>query len=864
MDEKLKRAIEEMAEGKEEGFNAVYSATYNHVYFRAKAYMKDEADAQDLTQIVYIEAYKNIKSLQNAESLFGWLDGICHNQGMKLFRKKKDVLPNVDEEGKDIFETLESNDLASLPELSTDQKETSRIIQEFIDELPEVQKAAVIAYYFDGFLVGEIAQMQNCSEGTVKSRLNYARKFLKEKVEGTEKRDGIRLHAVALPTIWYAIKLMSENTKLSAKAAGGIYAGSCAEVGLASTAITVGNAGAGISAKLATTGTIAATTAGAASGVGGVAIATGAAVAKGTGLSMGIKALIIAGAVLIGAGGGAVATYVAVNNNSEIVENAEDTSAEVDGKNVIADEISVEETNNEIVEDYSDEQEKVYTPEDIITVQGTIFKVEEDPKYADELAEYRKEYSKEGQGFGYPTYGIRFSEPIRFSLDGEEVEIYEASPSVEGDCECDLEAIKNKTLVFKGRMPGKLVYEDEMHEISPHLYKKNDPNKQDSVYYTDFTYGFTIMEFENDEGDDLSQKNNEEDDYADINLTDDEKIQIVDAIAYFDYNKLLVYNDYVRCARLYALAMHIRTSDKEKAFPWSKTDKLTKGLITDIWKAFGVTIPSDYDFNDDGVTPDSDYDDLHFTGDMELIDFNYGSLEVVNNSDGTYTLNGTYKISIESEPAESYPFTAKAVKGGNPDIFGGLIITDIKAFGSNTEMDTTLYEKFLHNEESVHINTENDLGYYFSFKNFTKQDYTLEEIVDTLIAFYKEDWMTDRVSLEKIEYAYIDCGNDGDKELAVVIHTPSEEPLESWEEYLIIKNINGTLQTVYSDVAWTRNIINLNEYGYIDIYGDGGVENSGWDKSFIDAEGKRHDVENAEDLTEDIKNGKSVEWQILD
>ncbi len=179
-------------------------------------------------------------------------------------------------------------------------------------------------------------------------------------------------------------------------------------------------------------------------------------------------------------------------------------------------------------------------------------------------------------------------------------------------------------------------------------------------------------------------------------------------------------------------------------------------------------------------------------------------------------------------------------------------------------MDTTLYEKFLHNEESVHINTENDLGYYFSFKNFTKQDYTLEEIVDTLIAFYKEDWMTDRVSLEKIEYAYIDCGNDGDKELAVVIHTPSEEPLESWEEYLIIKNINGTLQTVYSDVAWTRNIINLNEYGYIDIYGDGGVENSGWDKSFIDAEGKRHDVENAEDLTEDIKNGKSVEWQILD
>ncbi|WP_081846739.1 hypothetical protein [Butyrivibrio sp. AE3004] len=51
--------------------------------------MKEESDAQDLTQIVYIEAYKNIKSLQDPDSLFRWLDGICHNQGMKILNIKK-------------------------------------------------------------------------------------------------------------------------------------------------------------------------------------------------------------------------------------------------------------------------------------------------------------------------------------------------------------------------------------------------------------------------------------------------------------------------------------------------------------------------------------------------------------------------------------------------------------------------------------------------------------------------------------------------------------------------------------------------------------------------------------------------------
>ena len=100
MEDSLKKAIAQMKNGEEKGFNEVYSATYNRVYFRAKQIMKKEEDAQDLTQIVFVEAYKNIHTLQAAEALYSWLDGITYNQGMKIYRKQKDVLLTEEEIGR--------------------------------------------------------------------------------------------------------------------------------------------------------------------------------------------------------------------------------------------------------------------------------------------------------------------------------------------------------------------------------------------------------------------------------------------------------------------------------------------------------------------------------------------------------------------------------------------------------------------------------------------------------------------------------------------------------------------------------------------------------------------------------------------
>lgn len=344
MEAGLITAVQQMKNSEEKGFNEVYSKTYNRVYFRARQIMQKEEDAQDLTQIVFVEAFKNIHTLQATEALYSWLDGITYNQGMKIYRKQREVLLTEDAEG--MFDTIESNDISSMPELTADQKATADIIKGIIEELPELQRAAVVAYYFDGMKVEQIANMMECSVNTIKSRLNYARKYIKDRVEEKEKKEGYRLHVFGLPVLWYAIRMMAEKTTLTVQAAQSLYNGACAMVGLRATVLSV--AGAATTAGAATAGTAGATsTAGATAGAAGmtnaggaVTVAQGTAKAAGLGaklasLSMTAKVALIAGTVAV-AGAGTAGFVNHVNHKKEAPTQivAEDTVDEWAEENV--------------------------------------------------------------------------------------------------------------------------------------------------------------------------------------------------------------------------------------------------------------------------------------------------------------------------------------------------------------------------------------------------------------------------------------------------------------------------------------------------------------------------------------------------
>ncbi len=119
------------------------------------------------------------------------------------------------------------------------------------------------------------------------------------------------------------------------------------------------------------------------------------------------------------------------------------------------------------------------------------------------------------------------------------------------------------------------------------------------------------------------------------------------------------------------------------------------------------------------------------------------------------------------------------------------------------------------------------------------KDYTLPELIDTLDEIihnedygYFIDGDNDTISME---YAAIDCGADGIPELALKIQGPFIESSSTMT--LIIKELEGKLQVIFSYAEWSRSSTDINKYGYITSGGSNGASNHGYDVSILDADG---------------------------
>ena len=265
-DMQLQVAVRLAKQGDAKAFEDLYNLTYKYAFFHAKSILKDENEAWDLVQDTYIAVYQNIGTLKEDKYIKSWIGGIVFNLGHKRIRKKTDVLVGEDDEY--LFENIEDRDKDLSPEEALDSKETISIVKEVIDSLPVLQKAAVIAYYFDEKSVAAIADEAMCSIGTIKSRLNYARKAMKDCIEQKERKMGVTLHTVTGPVIMLVLRNMFIQLKVSEQKAQSVLTLVEKNVGL------IGAAGAGTVAaegvaESGSVGTVAATTetAGASAGI---------------------------------------------------------------------------------------------------------------------------------------------------------------------------------------------------------------------------------------------------------------------------------------------------------------------------------------------------------------------------------------------------------------------------------------------------------------------------------------------------------------------------------------------------------------------------------------------------------------------
>ena len=282
--------------GDSEALSQLYQSYYKRVYYLALKLLKNREDAEDVAQETFIAAFNSLSKLQNPAAFESWLFQITANRSRNQLRKNAHTvdLPE-DEDGKTMLDDMPDPNEALIPESVAQDAEQKRLVMQIIDDLPQQQRECILLFYYSELTVKQIAHSLGCSEGTVKSRLNYARQKIKEGVEHLEKRDGIRLHSLAPIGFLFLFDFRSTAAATVIPALGGAAAAAGA-AGAAAGGTAATAAGAAASGNTAAAAAV---------------VKTGAAAFK-----VKLAAGITAAAVLVGGGSAAVYNHVANNNDA--------------------------------------------------------------------------------------------------------------------------------------------------------------------------------------------------------------------------------------------------------------------------------------------------------------------------------------------------------------------------------------------------------------------------------------------------------------------------------------------------------------------------------------------------------------------
>ncbi|MBD5132927.1 MAG: sigma-70 family RNA polymerase sigma factor [Clostridiales bacterium] len=305
----LTELIAKAQSGDQGAMEELLRAAHTPVSYQCRKLLKDPRDAEDMTQEVLLTAYSRLNLLKNPEAFWGWLNSITINRCMSALKRNHVELQfEEDEEGHSVLDDLEDLDEQQVPDKALDNTETTRMIEEIVNGLPEAQRICTLMFYYDEMTVKEIAEVIGAPENTVKSRLNYARKAIKERVLDYEKK-GIKLYGLSpLPFLLYFLGRAAKEGADPAKA--GAAAKRVMELG--ASAAAGGAAAAGTAAVSGTSSAAGAAAASEAASTAGTAVAAGSSAAGGAAATAGTAMSHFLGGLSMKAVAGILATILAV------------------------------------------------------------------------------------------------------------------------------------------------------------------------------------------------------------------------------------------------------------------------------------------------------------------------------------------------------------------------------------------------------------------------------------------------------------------------------------------------------------------------------------------------------------------------
>ena len=180
--------VEECQNGDISAFEALVSRYKDRVYNVAYRFLGNHEDAQDVAQEVFVRAYRGIDGFKGNSKVYTWLYSIAGNLARNKLRDSK-------RKGRDKSVSLEALSASApgvaeaamasrgTPEDIARGHEMEEALQDCLEGLPEHYRIVFVLRTFEQLSYEEIADSVGCPKGTVKSRLNHARKLLHERLK---------------------------------------------------------------------------------------------------------------------------------------------------------------------------------------------------------------------------------------------------------------------------------------------------------------------------------------------------------------------------------------------------------------------------------------------------------------------------------------------------------------------------------------------------------------------------------------------------------------------------------------------------------------------------------------------------------
>lgn len=169
--------IQKMQQGDETAFFIIYEKYKNAALRTAYLITGNRYTGEDILQETFIQCCLHINELKDPATFKSWFYKILTRTAWKMAKKDKCAVPV-----ENIFETIDES-VEEDSEKTFLQKEERKKLLEAINQLDLKQRITVILYYYNEMSVSEIAKATGSLEGTVKSRLFFARKKLYQKLK---------------------------------------------------------------------------------------------------------------------------------------------------------------------------------------------------------------------------------------------------------------------------------------------------------------------------------------------------------------------------------------------------------------------------------------------------------------------------------------------------------------------------------------------------------------------------------------------------------------------------------------------------------------------------------------------------------